>query len=124
MNRRSLLKTALVVSGAGLFRFPGVAAQAASATWRHGVSQIGDLKYSPGFANFDYVRMDAPKGGQARQIALGTFDSFNLALGGVKGILAQGVELLYDQLFVASLDEPASYYALLAESVAFPEDVS
>ncbi len=125
MNRRSLLKAALLVSGAPcIFRFPGDSALAASAPWRHGISQIGALKYSPGFRNFDYVRVDAPKGGQARQIALGTFDSFNLALGQAKGVLAQGVELIYDQLLVASLDEPASYYGLLAEAVSYPDDVS
>ncbi len=127
MNRRFVLKAALLVSGApcGLLRWTGRAALAAEAVvWRHGISQIGNLKYPSGFPHFDYVRVDAPKGGQARQIALGTFDNFNFALGGAKGVLAQGVELVHEQLLVASLDEPASYYGLLAEAVSYPDDFS
>ncbi len=49
----------------------GSAAQAAEESasgpaWRHGVSLFGDLKYPPGFKQFDYVNPQAPKGGDVR----------------------------------------------------------
>ena len=62
--------------------FPAVQA---SAEWRHGISQLGEVKYPVHFPHFEYVNPKAPKGGVARQIGLDTFDSFNLALSGVKG---------------------------------------
>ena len=53
--------------------------------WRHALSLFGDIKYPADFKHFDYVNPDAPKGGVARQIQVGTFDNFNLAVAGVKG---------------------------------------
>ena len=93
-------------------------------TWRHGLAKFGELKYPTGFKQFDYVNATAPKGGAASQIALGTFDNFNMVVAGVKGTLAQGIDQIYDTLLVQSLDEVSSAYGLLAESVSFPEDVS
>ena len=54
--------------------------------WRHALSLFGDVKYPADFKRFDYVNPDAPKGGVARQIAVGTFDNFNIVVAGVKGI--------------------------------------
>jgi hypothetical protein len=34
--------------------------------WHGGISTIGELKYKDGFARFDYVNPDAPKGGDLR----------------------------------------------------------
>ena len=79
-------------------------------------SLFGDLKYPAGFKQFDYVNANAPKGGAVRQIALGTFDNFNPVVAGVKGSLAAGIELIYETLAVASLDEVSSEYGLLAEA--------
>ena len=120
-----------------MFRFPirpfGVAAivaltlapaLAADPVWRHGLSLFGELKYPPGFARFDYVNPNAPKGGTVRQIAFGTFDNFNVAVAGVKGTIAQGIDLIYDTLLVPSLDEVSTEYGLLAESVSYPDDFS
>jgi microcin C transport system substrate-binding protein len=92
--------------------------------WRHGLSLYGELKYSPGFKQFDYVNANAPKGGTARQIALGTFDNFNTAVAGVKGSLAAGIEQIYETLLAQSLDEVSTGYGLLAEAVSFPADFS
>ena len=78
------------------------------------MSKFGELKYPAAFKQFDYVNAKAPKGGAASQIALGGFDNLNMVVAGVKGALAQGVDLLHDTLFVASLDEVASAYGLLA----------
>ena len=130
MNRRLLLKSALLALAARGLPLPAWigAAQAQDATqqknWRHGLSLFGDLKYQPGFTRFDYVNANAPKGGVARQISIGTFDNFNIVVAGVKGALAGSIELLYDTLLVSSLDEVSSEYGLIAESVSYPDDFS
>jgi microcin C transport system substrate-binding protein len=126
VNRRSLLTSALVALAAQ--RLPLSAwtrrAEAATPTWRHGVSAFGDLKYPSGFKQFEYVNASAPKSGVARQIALGTYDNFNMVIDGVKGALAFGIDLNYDTLLVAALDEVSSGYGLLAEAVSYPDDFS
>jgi microcin C transport system substrate-binding protein len=98
--------------------------QTKALSWRHGLSLFGELKYPPGFAHFDYVNPLAPKGGSARQIALGTFNNFNMVVAGVKGDLAAGVELTSDTLMTPALDEVSTEYGLLAEGVAHPDDFS
>jgi microcin C transport system substrate-binding protein len=92
--------------------------------WRHGLSMFGDLKYPADFKRFDYVNADAPRAGLVRQSASGTFDNFNVVIGGLKGSLAGGVELIYESLMVEPNDEVASMYCLLAEQVTHPEDRS
>ena len=126
MNRRSLLSSVLLaVATRPLTWSPWIsAARASDGNWRHGVSSFGDLKYPAGFKHFDYVNADAPKGGTARQIALGTFDNFNGVVARVKGSLAAGIDLIYETLLVSSLDEISAGYGLLAEAVSFPADFS
>jgi microcin C transport system substrate-binding protein len=92
--------------------------------WRHALSLFGDIKYPPGFKRFDYVNPDAPKGGVVRQISIGTFDNFNLAVSGVKGTLAPAVALIYENLTTSSLDEAETSYGLLADAAAHPDDFS
>ncbi len=101
-----------------------VSAQPTKQVWRHGLSLFGEVKYPPEFAHFDYINPQAPKGGRARQIAIGTFDNFNMVVAGVKGALAAGIELTSDALMTAALDEVSTQYGLLAESVAYPADFS
>ena len=92
--------------------------------WRHALSLFGDIKYPADFRHYDYVNPEAPKGGAARQIQVGTFDNFNLAVAGVKGQLAAGVGLIYESLMTQSLDEVSTEYGELAEAVSHPEDFS
>ncbi|WP_293212932.1 extracellular solute-binding protein [Parvibaculum sp.] len=89
---------------------------------RHGSSLFGELKYPPDFAHFDYVNPDAPKGGAVRYGAFGTFDSLNPFI--VKGQPAAGITIIYDTLMASSMDEAASEYGLIAESVRHPKDYS
>ncbi len=126
MNRRSLLTSALLALVARRLPLPAAVlpARAQEPGWRHGVSLFGDLKYPPGFKQFDYVNAAAPKGGTARQIALGTFDNFNVAVAGVKGTLATGIDVIYDTLLAPALDEVSTEYGLLAEAVRYPADFS
>ena len=128
MNRRSLLKTALLAIAAQRLPLPAwikpALADDKAPVWRHGVSTFGDLKYPAGFKQFDYVNGAAPKAGSVRQIALGTFDNFNPVIADVKGSIAAGTELVYETLSVQSLDEVSSGYGLLAEAVSYPADFS
>jgi microcin C transport system substrate-binding protein len=130
VNRRSLLTTALLALAARRLPLPawtapaGAQEQTKSPAWRHGLSLFGDLKYPAGFKHLDYVNADAPKGGAVREAALGTFDNFNTVIGGVKGSLASGVDLIYDTLLVPALDEVSTEYGLLAEAVSYPDNFS
>jgi microcin C transport system substrate-binding protein len=133
LTRRSVLR-----SGAAAFAAPTVNAierlsrsssafaqsAAPARTWKHGLSLFGELKYPVGFGHFDYVNVNAPKGGAARLIAFGTFDNLNMAVGRVKGSLAGGIDLIYDTLLVSGMDEVATGYGLLAEAVSSPDDHS
>ena len=130
MNRRSLLTSALLALAARRLPLPAWTTRAeaqektANRSWRHGVSLFGDLKYPAGFKNFEYVNANAPKGGAARQIAVGTYDNFNMVVAGVKGTLATGIDLIYNTLLVSALDEVSSEYGLIAEAVSYPDDFS
>ncbi|MGP9810114.1 extracellular solute-binding protein [Rhodopseudomonas sp. NSM] len=137
LTRRHLLQAGVAAAatpalglGSGLLAGgPAMAEDAADKltsglTWRHGLSLFGELKYPPGFKRFDYVNPDAPKGGAARQISIGTFDNFNLAVAGVKGNIAPAVGYLYETLMTQSQDEVGTEYGLLAESAAHPDDFS
>src|SRR5262245_17788006 len=125
-SRRAFVSGALTLPLTSLKLQPlgSLTAQAAEPIWRHGVSLFGEVKYPPKFAHFDYVNPRAPKGGNVRQIGLGTFDNFNLVVGAVKGSPAAGLDLIYDTLMVSALDEVSTEYGLLAEGVTFPDDFS
>ena len=92
--------------------------------WRHALSLFGDVKYPADFKRFDYVNPDAPKGGTARLISLGTFDNFNIAVAGIKGNIAAAATQIYETLMAKSQDEIVTEYGLLAEAAAHPDDFS
>jgi microcin C transport system substrate-binding protein len=100
------------------------AESASEPVWRHALSLFGDIKYPADFKRFAYVNPDAPKGGVVRQITVGTFDNFNIAVAGVKGTIAPAVGEIYETLTVDSQDEPESRYGLLAEAASYPDDFS
>ena len=119
MNRRSLLAKTLFGIAAPRLAFDWIrSANAQQNIWRHGVALFGELKYPVDFKHFEYVNTNAPKGGTVRQIALGTFDNFNIVVSGVRGVLAVGIGFIYDRLSVPSLDEAGSKYGLLAEAIS------
>ncbi|MCO5130436.1 MAG: extracellular solute-binding protein [Xanthobacteraceae bacterium] len=133
ITRRVLLQSGAALAAAPVLPLaagrPLVArasAQAAAApAWRHGLSLFGKVKYPDGFPHFDYVNPQAPKAGAVRQTgAGGTFDSFNVVVSGVKGVIPSGMGLIYESLTTPALDEVATEYGLLAEAVRYPEDYS
>lgn len=88
----------------------------------HALSLVGKPKYGPDFKHFGWVNPEAPKGGDIRMFAQGTFDSLNPYP--VKGNAATGLSLIYDQLMEDSAHEPSTEYALLAEWASYPDDYS
>ena len=91
----------------------------------HCLALYGEPKYGPDFKNFDYVNPDAPKGGRFVKTneAYLTYDTFNPYT--IKGAAVHGLELLlYDTLMVPSQDEPATVYALIAQSAEVAADNS
>jgi microcin C transport system substrate-binding protein len=126
LNRRDVMKAAAGAALAGSIKasFAATNSDPEPTTWTHGISLLGGLKYPAGFKHFDYVNAMAPKGGSARQAAIGTFDSFNMVIAGVKGNLVEGIDLIYDTLMSSSLDEVASEYGLIAGAASYPNDFS
>ena len=91
--------------------------------WRTGLSTIDELKHPDGFAHFDYVNPEAPKGGELKLSETGTYDTFNPIL--AKGDAASGVgSLVFDTLLKSADDEITASYGLLAEGVTYPDDIS
>jgi microcin C transport system substrate-binding protein len=131
ITRRHLLQSGALAAitpalgtGAGLPAIDQAHAESATGepAWRHALSLFGDVKYPADFKRYDYVNPDAPKGGVARMISLGTFDNFNTAVAGVKGSIAPAAALINETLMTRAQDEVATEYGLLAEAAAHPDD--
>ena len=118
----ALAPTVGIATGVSTIGQAHAQAAAGELAWRHALSLFGDVKYPADFKRFDYVNPVAPKGGVARQISIGTFDNFNLAIAGIKGTLAPAATLIYETLMTRSLDEVTTEYGLLAESAQHPDD--
>lgn len=115
--------------GAALGVTPLRGARASEAeTVSHGISAFGDLKYPADFRQFDYVNVDAPKGGTFSLIpsnkgynqSFQTFNSLNAFI--LKGEGAQGMDLTFASLMAHAGDEPDAMYGLVAESVWISPD--
>ncbi|MBF0332619.1 MAG: ABC transporter substrate-binding protein [Alphaproteobacteria bacterium] len=102
-----------------LFALPAAAAEPAPV---HGLAMHGQPKYPAGFQHFDYVDPNAPKGGDVRLHAIGTFDSLHPFI--VKGMPAAGIGMMFETLLTSSADEPFTEYGLIAETIRVPEDRS
>ena len=85
-----------------------------------GLALHGAPKYAADFTHFDYVNPDAPKGGALRLASLGTFDSLNPFI--LKGVVADGANLVFETLMASSQDEPFSQYGWVAEDATVAPD--
>jgi len=123
ISRRHLLQGTAALASVPFSQLTSVArAQSEGTPRRHSLSLFGEIKYPADFKHFEYVNPNAPKGGVARQISLGTFDSFNIVVAGVKGAVAPGVVRIYESLMTSSFDEISTEYGLLVEQVTHPDD--
>lgn len=115
--RASLAAAVLLFSAA-----PALADPAQNGEWHHATSLLGEPKYPAGFAHFDYVNVDAPKGGLVRLDEQGSFDTFNPIL--PEGEPATGLGLVYETLTETPLDDTNASYGHIAEAWAYPPDYS
>lgn len=124
LTRRHLLVLGGSAAMAGCL-VPACAAEGADA---HGMSAFGDLKYPADFAHFDYVNVNAPKGGvlstvpstRAYNQSFQTFNSLNAFI--LKGDGAIGMEQTFTTLMTRAGDEPDAMYGLAARSVRISPD--
>src|SRR4051812_1930483 len=98
---------------------------ASPATWAaHAYAQFGDIKYPPGFANFEWVNPGAPKGGELQLVPptrSTNFDKYNPFT--LKGTAPPALgSLVFETLLTGTFDEPTTAYGLLAEDVEVAAD--
>ncbi len=90
----------------------------------HGYALWGNLKYPAGFAHFDYVNPQAPQGGELQLVSnsrASNFDKYNPFT--IKGSApAYLSDFIFESLLAGSMDETASAYGLLADSVQVAAD--
>jgi microcin C transport system substrate-binding protein len=104
------------------------AADAATADlrWTHAHAAFGEPKYPPGFAHFDYVDPNAPKGGTINlrnPDRRSSFDKFNPFT--TKGNSPAGLNIfMFESLAILGSDELQTMYGLLAEAMAVAPDKS
>lgn len=128
LTRRQALAFGGAAAVASTVRVPW--AWAAGKTGLHGLSIFGDLKYAPGFKQFDYVDAKAPKGGRMNfQVPNWQLNqnpqTFNTLNGFVlKGDAPPRIEMLFDTLMARAWDEPDALYGLVAETVDVSDDLS
>jgi microcin C transport system substrate-binding protein len=125
LSRRHVLGVGAGALGAAWFG-AGMAAEGTAES--HGMSAFGDLKYPADFHHFDYVNVNAPKGGLFSTIpssrgynqSFQTFNSLNAYI--LKGDGAQGMGMTFATLMARAGDEPDAMYGFLAKSVAISPD--
>jgi microcin C transport system substrate-binding protein len=127
LSRRSALH---VLAGAAVAGSFGRAAGPAHAqdVDRHGMSAFGDLGYPAEFTHFNYVEVNAPKGGTYSEIvgsrvyngSFLTFNSLNAYI--LKGEGALGMDYTFAPLMVRAGDEPDAMYGLAARSVRISDN--
>jgi microcin C transport system substrate-binding protein len=125
LSRRDVL--GLGVGALSASRF-GSAGAADAGVDVHGMSAFGDLKYPADFHHFDYVNVDAPKGGlfstipsnRAYNQSFQTFNSLNAYV--LKGDGAQGMGMTFATLMARAGDEPDAMYGFAARSVTISPD--
>jgi microcin C transport system substrate-binding protein len=89
---------------------------------RHAIAMHGDIKYPADFQQFAHVNRNAPKGGEVRFHAIGTYDSLNPWI--IRGTATGLVGLTVESLMVSSDDEPFTKYCLICRTVETPADRS
>jgi len=110
-------------AAAALFVLVLVLTGSAQAEPSHGIAMHGTPKYPASFTRFDYANDRAPKEGEVRLAAIGSFDSLNPMI--VRGTPAAGIRWhVFESLMGRAYDEPFSLYGLIAETIETPDDRS
>ena len=115
----ALLRTLFV---AALFALALPAAAGTDPQPQTAISMQGEPRYAPGFAHFDYVDPDAPKGGTLIEPRIGSFDTNNMWI--ILGTFNPEMILTYDRLTLRAENEPYTLYGLVAQTITTPDDRS
>ncbi len=115
-------KPLLIAVALGLLTAPLPAIAESHVKTVFALSLIGAPKYGPDFTHLDYASPDAPRGGNLKLAATGTFDTLNPFV--IKGVSAAGISLMFEALMTQTFDDPSTEYGLIAESVEVPDDNS
>lgn len=121
-SRRHLLAGLAGSAAAAAVVRPTFAETAGETIKAASIAMHGEPKYKDGFAQFDYVNPQAPKGGSMYDgVGDATFDNLNPFI--LKGSTVSGItSYVFDTLMRTADDEPFSYYALIAKSIETPKD--
>src|SRR3954467_11354410 len=127
-RRHALLLGAGALGAAAGPRCGRMAAAAEDVAETHGMSAFGDLKYPADFHHFDYVDINAPKGGMFSQAVTSrtyngsflTFNSLNTYI--LKGEGAIGMDATFATLMARAADEPDAMYGLATRAVRISPD--
>ena len=99
-------------------------AWSASAGAEHAISLGSSPRYPAGFAHFEWVNPNAPKGGElslAPPLRITNFDKYNPFT--LKGTAPPGLtSLVFESLLTGTLDEPTTAYGLLAHDIEVAAD--
>jgi microcin C transport system substrate-binding protein len=99
---------------------------AVAGPWAHAYAPFGEPKYPKDFDHFDFADPNAKKGGTLylqNPDRRTSFDKYNYFT--IKGNAPAGVLIfMFETLAIASGDEPATVYGLLAERMFVPPDKS
>jgi microcin C transport system substrate-binding protein len=105
---------------AGAAIAPSAARAQAATTISHGLAIHGEPGYPADARHWSFANPDAPKGGTMRDAAHGSFDSLNEFI--LKGTSVRLLSNVFETLSMQALDEPATDYCLLAETIEVPTD--
>lgn len=127
VDRRRFLALAGGIAASAAFP-PLGRAENPSGVALHGLSAFGDLKYPPGFEQFDYASPDAPTGGTFNfqpgywfyNQNVQTFNTLNSFVR--RGDAPPRMEMCFDSLMADAWDEPDAIYCHLADSVTISDD--
>ncbi|MFL5088768.1 MAG: extracellular solute-binding protein [Xanthobacteraceae bacterium] len=128
ISRRSILRLSAGALAIPCLPHVAVSAPAAQTSESHGISAFGDLKYPRDFRHFEYVDLQAPKGGLFSHVGANrqfnqnflTFNSLNSYI--LKGDAAQGIERTFATLMARAYDEPDAMYGFAARAVRISPD--
>lgn len=127
LHRRAFLQLGGAALVAPLLPEDALAA-VATETPLHGISPFGELKYGPDFTHYDYANLDAPNGGTFNfSVPNWGFNQSVLTFNTLNSFVPRGdspprMEMCFDSLFTGAIDEPASSYGLLAETITVSGD--
>ena len=82
----------------------------------------GETKYNANDTHLEYANPNAPKGGNLKIAAIGSFDTLNPY--SIKGQAPENMNLVYDRLMRRVWDEPFTMYPLIAERADISADRS